>query len=166
MSVANNFQYWKFCQYWQNCQCWQFSSASTGSSVLWACITQYLLSQNFVHNEKWIDWSILNVFLQKNISNKHFLKIGENRYSNNRNFDFPDYSNYLNSTLKLKYSILKLTFRDFQNSKTWISNNWLKSYRFLKTGKNHMFYINILCMPFPNLKIWSYTYIRMEFPIL
>ena len=109
MSVANNFQYWKFCQYCQNCQCWQFSSASTGSSVLWACITQYLLSQNFVHNEKWIDWSILNVFLQKIFQTSIFWKLEENRYSNNRNFDFPDYSNYFNSTLK--YSILKQVIR-------------------------------------------------------
>ena len=48
-------------------------------------------------------------------------KSEKNRYSNNRHFDFPDYSNYSNSTLfkhELKYSMLKLTFRGFQNGKT------------------------------------------------
>ena len=48
-------------------------------------------------------------------------KSGKNRYSNNRKFDFPDYSNYSNNTFfkqELKYPMLKFTFRGFQNGKT------------------------------------------------
>jgi len=48
-----------------------------------------------------------------------------------------------------------------------MSDNRFKSYKFLKIGKkNYKFCVNIFWMPFPNLKIRSSTYVRIEFPII